>query len=340
MNFSSFPQAFGPILKQIELHTACEFGNAKKVESLLKDGNLDPNKPNELELETPLHIACRNGHIKVVDLLLKDQRIEPNRLSGSKFTPLMYGCLHERVEVVKMLLKHPKIDLNPSGIDVPLVYMLGPDTNRELAKLILDDPRTDPNQYFLVGNLNTNLLLYTCQYRYSQEFLRYLLQHPKIDPNTLDSTGFSSLLLSIRDKKTEQITLLVKNRDVLLLPPTASKNVMITFLRSSIESGSFLEDNKIFLGTYRLAHRFQNYKLVKNIENWIREVSPLLDRELLEGTQEKFKKLINSTELKTITELTEIFPNLPEELRMIDSLAAEIFGLSILYTDGYLELNT
>ncbi len=87
-----------------ELLEAAEYGDAKKVKTLLEAGGADPNTKDEYG-STPLHWAALKGHLDVVELLLK-HGADPNVKDEDGSTPLHDAAWNGHADVVELLLKH------------------------------------------------------------------------------------------------------------------------------------------------------------------------------------------------------------------------------------------
>jgi hypothetical protein len=61
----------------LELHKACESGNAYRVSCLLKENNANPSTKDRIQNDsTPLIKAVRGNHVDVVLVLMCDRRHE------------------------------------------------------------------------------------------------------------------------------------------------------------------------------------------------------------------------------------------------------------------------
>ena len=96
---------------------ACQNGETKVVELLLKHCNSEESGPNTRDKARAIALmwACRNGHTSVVQLFLNhsEQIIELNASNFYGNTAFMDACTSGHKGVVQLLLNHSiRIDLN------------------------------------------------------------------------------------------------------------------------------------------------------------------------------------------------------------------------------------
>ena len=90
------------------LHYACDEGNLKIVEILLK-ANCDTNIKNNYK-QTPLHISTKRGYFDISKMLIESGAML-NSYDLEKNTPLHYVCKNNYIELLRFILtKSPQID--------------------------------------------------------------------------------------------------------------------------------------------------------------------------------------------------------------------------------------
>ncbi len=95
------------------LFTACSKGHTKIVEALIKAG-ADLIKANE-HGETPLFAACLNGHTKIVEALIKSEADLEYQNNGFRATPLFAACSKGHTKIVEALIE-ARADLNKANV--------------------------------------------------------------------------------------------------------------------------------------------------------------------------------------------------------------------------------
>ena len=91
------------------LHYACDEGNLKIVEILLK-ANCDTNIRNN-EKRTPLHLSSIRGYFDISKVLLESGALL-NVYDAEKNSPIHYVCMYNYVELLKFFLsKLPQVDI-------------------------------------------------------------------------------------------------------------------------------------------------------------------------------------------------------------------------------------
>lgn len=105
-----------------------------------------------------LHEAVRNLHLQAMEGLLECTNVDPNRMDEQGKTPLARAVEMGSCEAVAMLLKCPATDPNLCDPLISLLESLGTadssTTNHDkiqIAKMLADDPRTNPLKISLKG---------------------------------------------------------------------------------------------------------------------------------------------------------------------------------------------
>lgn len=98
------------------LFTAISRGNTGVVRELLKQYDVDPNRPSMnrgLEMMTPLQHAVERGNRKIVKSLLRRNDLDVNKIEENNHTPLELAVLKEEApRLTFLLLTRTDIDVN------------------------------------------------------------------------------------------------------------------------------------------------------------------------------------------------------------------------------------
>lgn len=95
--------------RDIYIHKACQEGNVKRVEQLIKAGvNVNYCDDN---VSPPIYHAIAYEQDKCVELLIGGKANINTTLSTFDFSPLQTACDHQDTRIAKMLIKS-KADVN------------------------------------------------------------------------------------------------------------------------------------------------------------------------------------------------------------------------------------
>ena len=164
-------------------------GHEVVVETLLQQGNVDPNCPDKRG-QTPLVCAAGNGHEEVVKLLLEHEDIYPNLSDEDGCGPLEYAAFYGHEGVVKLLLEQEDVDPNLSDKDgygsLGLAAIKG---HEGVVKLLLERESVDPNRRNQEGQ--TPLLCAAIMGH--KGVVKLLLERENVDPNLPDGDNIGPL---------------------------------------------------------------------------------------------------------------------------------------------------
>ena len=123
------------------LHYACDEGNFKIVEILLKT-NCDINIKNN-EKKTPLHLSSKRGYFDISKKLIENGAIL-NIYDLEKNTPIHYVCMYNHIELLKYFLgKLPQADSKNIYGKMPIDLT----TNKEIKVLLENYLKNNENTY-------------------------------------------------------------------------------------------------------------------------------------------------------------------------------------------------
>jgi ankyrin repeat protein len=142
--------------KMNDLCKACRNGDLELVKELRE---VDPSQLYNL----PFRLAVDYGHIEVVKYLLTDPRVNP---ADNDNSAIGYAALKDDIEMVSLLLQDSRV--NPAADDN---YALRASRTIEMQKLLLTDPRVDPN-------ILLDLLIYNREWKDILE----IIDDPRIKP--------------------------------------------------------------------------------------------------------------------------------------------------------------
>jgi ankyrin repeat protein len=136
---------------QSPLFVACKYGHLESVKLLLKDPRVNVNIPNKYD-QTPLFIACDNNHPEIVKLLLKNKQLDVNKPSDTGNTPLAIACSRGNLDVINILLlnKHTNLIQRNKDYESPFFLLNNPTHHHLFLATYLT--RTYPNHSFPVNN--------------------------------------------------------------------------------------------------------------------------------------------------------------------------------------------
>lgn len=114
-------------MDDFELYQLCKNGeDTKKIENLLKRGEIDVNVSSKLNLEgsmTLLMISIVYGDWELFIMLLDYGAVVNLFTKNNKITPLMCSCIHSRTGMTTLLIKYgAKLDVQDAGNWFPLIY--------------------------------------------------------------------------------------------------------------------------------------------------------------------------------------------------------------------------
>ncbi len=157
------------------LHFACDNGWMAGVELLLKHPKIDQNV---LDLQgcTPLMLACDFGQLDVVARLLEDPKVDTNAVDHEGISALMYACMKNHSSIIEYCLKSDRFGWHPSSDSISLLHHACQEGYKEIASLLLEDGRTDPN---LTDKHGLTPLHYTFLHGH-QELRKLLMEHPRV----------------------------------------------------------------------------------------------------------------------------------------------------------------
>ncbi|CDZ76381.1 Defects in Rab1 recruitment protein A [Legionella massiliensis] len=175
---------------------------------------------HQIDNNTPL-IMDSDG-VNLILMLIKSNQIEtlkellqkavdPNKPLLQGKTPLHYAiAMNKNPEIIKILLDDPRIDPNVKGPggNTPL-YDAITNNNPKVIKMLLDDPRVDPN----VKSADGYIPLYDAIFiNKNPEVIKLVLDNPRVDPNIKSPDGDTVLYEAIfLNRDPEIIKMLLEN---------------------------------------------------------------------------------------------------------------------------------
>lgn len=156
---------------QLLIH-AVEQGPPESLKILLEDGRVDPGLYENRALMRILHNKNGKSREAILRTLLADRRVNPADRDHALFHDLGRQVMYEDWESTMIILLEDK-RMDPSSRGHRILTIALPD---DILKLILEDDRVNPS-----ANDNQALLYHDHDREYEQ--IKYLLNHPKFDPN-------------------------------------------------------------------------------------------------------------------------------------------------------------
>ena len=110
---------------------------------------------------TIFHNACKHANLNIISFLMKDDRININKKNNLGETPFFSACSTGNFNIIQLFLKNDSIDIkqnNNNGIPSFHFILISNDLNNK--KLLLEDPRSDPNKMIpFIYNGNNNFFI-------------------------------------------------------------------------------------------------------------------------------------------------------------------------------------
>ncbi|ORY27606.1 hypothetical protein BCR33DRAFT_725480 [Rhizoclosmatium globosum] len=156
--------------KDRALRVAVMLGYTSTVEFLLSIEKVNPRVANEFCIIT----AILNNSTDIVGLLLNCDKIDLSYLS---YDPFLIVCQRCNVDIVKLFLASGKVD-PCAGNSSCIVSANSNDASVDVLRALLEDGRANP-----AGNNNRALLMALSFPTQNKEFAKVLLADPRVDPN-------------------------------------------------------------------------------------------------------------------------------------------------------------
>ena len=93
------------------LNTACERGNIKSAEEMLRNYRIDLNK-SRADGRTCLYVACLFGRSTITKKMLCSHLVNVNKRDKDQSTPLYVACRGNYLEIVKLMLRDARTNLS------------------------------------------------------------------------------------------------------------------------------------------------------------------------------------------------------------------------------------
>jgi len=209
-------------LEDKDIYDIIDENNVNKLNSLLKNPNIDINKSNYLKKkpnleQTPLMYAIETDKIDIINALLKHQNINVNQTDYFDRTPLLYAMdlwgrllygipsnINNRIkiDIINALLNHPDIDVNKSDKygTTPLIEAIK--INNIIRNNIIRNK-------IIRNKIKINNII-----RNNIDIINNLLKHPNIDVNQSDNYGKTPLIEAIETKNIDIINALLNHPDI------------------------------------------------------------------------------------------------------------------------------
>lgn len=186
------------------LNIACRENSVQLVKYFL-DHDFDLKNESFNPLITAISYAPKD-YVVVIKLLLDDPRIDINKKNYNThrvthgISPLVNAIHHNRCDIVALLLENDAIDVNCFDIHFKTPFYYAATTgHHDIAKLLLDDPRVDPNAYY--GNRTVLQELLAGHTSGGLSLITVMLSHPRVDSHMLTKDGKTPMELILGDYK-------------------------------------------------------------------------------------------------------------------------------------------
>lgn len=166
-----------PLVTLTESYTA----SIESIKLLLEDSRVDPTIPT-YDGSTVLSTACKLNNFLCVKLFLENDKININTTDRLKMTPFEYACMNSSFEIIRMFLEDPRLDIE-KNCDRSFYYACG-NANKDNAKtiqMLLEDHRFKIEKY---DKLNVDLTSFkSACLRGNYDVIKLLLDDPRINPD-------------------------------------------------------------------------------------------------------------------------------------------------------------
>ena len=172
------------------LHEACRSGSIKLTEMLITSFNLDVLSTDDSG-NTPLHMASLCGHAELARLLINKYNCPVGTKDKNKQTPLHKACSSGHLTLVRLLILEFKADVNVTDdqSSTPLCSAaLGGHEN--IVQTLISEFGCSPH---VKGYNGRSLLHYACDGDNKSELAETLITKFKLDPLSVDNSGYTPL---------------------------------------------------------------------------------------------------------------------------------------------------
>ena len=223
----------GWCLDQGQFLNSCETGDLEGVKAALERGvdvNIKfKNKFSKLSNKTGLMWALLSNQNHIVEFLLSTPNIDVNCKNWEFETAMHFAVIGDNHEGLAMLLARPEVDVNQKNKFGATPWRLAVQKFCvDCLNLLLADPRVEPNERgprgmitwhptwrFGQGNYDSSQpplpTLSLAVMRGDVPLVKFLLESPRIDPNTKDGTYWSKtpLMYAVKENKEIMVKILL-----------------------------------------------------------------------------------------------------------------------------------
>ena len=165
---------------------SCKTGDLEGVKAALErwiDVNIKSNKFSKSSNKTGLMWALLRNQNHIVEFLLSTPNIDVNCTNWEFETAMHFAVIGDNHEGLAMLLSRPELDVNQKNKSGGTPWMMAVQKFCvDCLNLLLADPRVVPNERGLFPALSYAVM------REDVPLVKFLLESPRIDPNTKDGT--------------------------------------------------------------------------------------------------------------------------------------------------------
>jgi len=206
-------------MKETALILGCNKNSAKSVKLLLDHEISTEDYLNHKDATgmCALSYATRDNYDYIVNMLLANKNIKLDVYDEESQTALIWGCKRNSVESVKLLLNHDSctddyVNHKDETGTCALSYALTPDLDDEIAKILIDRPGTELNNF---KDLPSILAVLSARFRIACDngdtsAVAEILRHEQFDVNEpVKNDGTTYLMLAMMKNLPEIVRLLL-----------------------------------------------------------------------------------------------------------------------------------
>lgn len=170
--------------------------------------------------DNPLHMAASKGYEDLVKKFLV-QNQEFNRRNKAGKTALQLAAEGRHLDIVEFLIQEKGVDIRAPG-HCNIFHWATQKNNVPVMEVLLKAPSDTLRLFSLNKKYHANkildnqgekgeILLNQKVQEGAQDVVACLLKHPDIDPNTIDSSGFTPIAIAANNAFTEIVKLLIQH---------------------------------------------------------------------------------------------------------------------------------
>ena len=158
---------------------------------------------------TPFYLLCREGSSEMVKFVMDNANVDINKPSGfAKKRPLLISMFNPDKEVAFLLLERKEIDLGIDEHGSNVIHYACGGNRIDVLKRFISDETFDIN----LVNKNGYAPVWNPVWRFYNDIVELMLDHPRLNPNVSDEFHYNPLALAHSIGNENAVRMLVKDR--------------------------------------------------------------------------------------------------------------------------------